>query len=434
MTDSLRHVERGPEDVPPPAPSSERDAPAAAIDDLLSPAGRIAAAPLSAPPQHPIVVNFDQGLPDPALFPVDALARCLVETISQDADEVLRYFTDGGPSEMQYGHLGLRSELAAWMSRRDRRARTADEIVLVNGSTDGLSLAVNTFLGPGDGALVEAATYPHTKRFIVGTGATVRTVPMDDHGMVVDALEERLQALRDDGLRPKLLYTIPTFHAPTGTVLPLERRRQLLDVARRWRIVVLEDNCYHEFAYDEPPPPTLLALDDAGLVIQSDSFSKSVAPGLRVAWLAGAPAMTSALARARQDFAVSRVVARALERYLASGELERHLGELRERYRVKRDLAVAALREHCRPWVSFRVPTGGFYLWLEIAPGIDWSVVRAELARRGIAVRPGDGIIADDDPRRFVRLSCIQVPDADILPGIAAIGETLAAAAAGALG
>src|SRR5690606_6370996 len=99
--------------------------------------------------------------------------RCLVETISQDADEVLRYFTDGGPSEMQYGHLGLRSELAAWMSRRDRRARTADEIVLVNGSTDGLSLAVNTFLGPGDGALVEAATYPHTKRFIVGTGATV---------------------------------------------------------------------------------------------------------------------------------------------------------------------------------------------------------------------------------------------------------------------
>src|SRR5690606_4880617 len=155
--------------------------------------------------------NFDQGLPDPELFPVDALRQCLRETLAHDADDVLRYYGAGGPSEMQYGHAGLRPQLASWISRRDGRARTDDDVLLVNGSTDGWSLAVNTFVGPGDGGLVEAATYPHTRRFMVGTGATVRTVPMDEHGMVVDALEHRLAALRDDGLRPKLLYTIPTF-------------------------------------------------------------------------------------------------------------------------------------------------------------------------------------------------------------------------------
>ncbi|HEX7094806.1 MAG TPA: PLP-dependent aminotransferase family protein [Acidimicrobiales bacterium] len=399
------------------------------IDDLLAPAARRARVPVNEPPAAAITVNFDQGLPDPTLFPIEPLARCLTDTLAEDADDVLRYYGAGGPAEMQYGHLGLRERLAAWIARRDGRPRHADDVLLVNGSTDGLALAVNTFVGPGDGALVEAATYPHTRRFMMGTGATVRTVPMDDDGMVVDELDDRLAALRDEGLRPKLIYTIPTFHAPTGTVLPLERRLRLLDIARRWNVIVLEDNCYYEFSYDSAPPPTLLALDDTGLVVQSDSFSKYVAPGLRMAWLASAHETIAALAGSRQDFAVSRVIARALDRYMARGELERHLDVLRARYRTKRDLAVAALREHCQPWVSFREPAGGFYLWLEIAPTVDWSWVRAELAQRGIAVRPGDGMVAEDDPRRFVRLSCIQVPDDDIAPGIAQIGEVLAASA-----
>ena len=161
-------------------------------------------------------------------------------------------------------------------------------------------------------------------------------------------------------------------------------------------------------------------------------FSKYVAPGLRMAWLAAAPDVTAALAGARQDFAVSRVIARTIERYMAEGSLDAHLGLLRERYRAKRDIAVAALREHCQPWVTFRAPAGGFYLWLEIAPAVHWPTVRDNLAQRGIAVRPGDGILAEGDLRRFVRLSCIQVPDADIAPGIEALGQVLAAAAVGA--
>jgi 2-aminoadipate transaminase len=368
------------------------------------------------------------------LFPVDALARCVTDILRDEGDDALRYFGAGGPSEMQYGAVGLREQLAAWTGARDRCGRGAGNVLLVNGSTDGLALAVRTYLSAGDGAVVEAATYPHTKRFMAATGAHVRTVPTDDHGMDVDALDGCFARLRDDGHPPKLIYTIPTYHAPTGTVLPLERRKRLLEVARHWGAVVLEDNCYYEFAYDGVPPPTLLALDGdggdgpAGTVVQSDSFSKYIAPGLRMAWLASTPERVDELVQARQDFAVSRLIARTLERFMATGQLDPHLDMLRDRYRAKRDLAVAALRTHCSAFVQFAVPTGGFFLWLEVSQDVDWELARLAIAARGIAVRPGDGMLADGDDRRYVRLSCIQVPDDQIEPGIAALGAALAAA------
>ncbi len=389
---------------------------------------RARAVPAAAPvPPGPVAVNFDQGLPDPLLFPVERLAQHLSATIAEQGDDALRYFGRGGPSEMQYGALGLRDALARWMGRRDGRALDASQVTLVNGSTDGLALAVNAFLGPDDGAVCEAATYPYTRRYIGATGATVRTVPVDEHGMVVDAIEAELEALQASGVRPKLIATIPTFHSPTGTVMPLARREALIAIAERWQVLVLEDNCYYEFAYDQPPPPTLLALDGAGLVLQSDSFSKYVAPGLRMAWLAGHPAAVEAVTRVRQDFAVSRLVARTLERYVDAGDLDAHLASLREHYRRKRDRTAAALRQHCGRWVRFAVPAGGFYFWVEIDPAVDWDAARAALAEQGIAFRPGDRFGDDPSAGRFVRLSPIQVPEDHIEPAIAAMGAALAA-------
>jgi 2-aminoadipate transaminase len=397
-----------------------------AIEALWS--ERAQAAPAAAPvAPGPVLVNFDQGLPDPLLFPVERLAHHLAATIAEQGEDALRYFGTGGPSEMQYGALGLRDALARWMGRRDGRPLDPAQVTLVNGSTDGLALAVNAFLGPGDGAICEAATYPYTRRYIGATGAAVRTVPVDEHGMVVEAIEAELEALRDAGVRPKLVATIPTFHSPTGTVMPLARREALVDLARRWQVLVLEDNCYYEFAYDEPPPPTLLALDDAGLVLQSDSFSKYVAPGLRMAWLAGHPAAIEAVTRVRQDFAVSRLVARTLERYVDAGDLDAHLASLRDHYRRKRDRTAAALVRHCGRWVRFAVPAGGFYFWVEIDPSVDWDAARATLAAQGIAFRPGDRFGDDPTAGRFVRLSPIQVPEDAIEPAIAAMGAALAA-------
>jgi 2-aminoadipate transaminase len=400
----------------------------AAITRLYSTRARTAPPAPHAPPDLSVRVNFDQGLPDPQCFPLERLRAHLLAALDTTGPEALRYFGRGGPAEMRYGHVGLRRELAGWMARRDGRTLGIDSVTLVNGSTDGLALAVNAFLGPGDGAVVEAATYPHTRRFITMTGAVVRTAALDDDGLDVASVEAQLRWLRDHGAPPKLIYTIPTFHAPTGTVLPLERRRELVELAARWEVMLLEDNCYYEFSYDAPPPPTLLALDDAGFVLQSDSFSKYVAPGLRMAWLAGHPAAVEAVARVRQDFAVSQLLARTLEAYVAAGDLDVHLASLRERYRAKRDATAAALRAHAEPWVRFREPTGGFYFWLELDARVDWEAARTELATQGIAVRPADGYAGQDDARRFVRISPIQVPLEEIEPGIAALGVALRSA------
>ncbi|CAB4754847.1 unannotated protein [freshwater metagenome] len=407
-----------------------------AITSLYSARAAHAPPPPNQPPDFPVRVNFDQGLPDPRYFPVERLKRHLVATLDEHGRDALRYFSTGGASEMQYGYLGLRDELARWMARRDGRELDPEGIALVNGSTDGLALAVNAFLGPGDGAVVESATYPHTKRYMAMTGAVVRSAALDDDGLDIGSVEEQLVRLRADGLRPKLIYTIPTFHAPTGTVMPLERRRALIALAAKWQVMVLEDNCYYEFAYGTPPPPTLLALDESGFVLQSDSFSKYVAPGLRMAWLAGHPAAIKAIVRVRQDFAVSQLLARALERYLAAGDFDAHLVALRGHYREKRDATRDALWKYARPWVRFREPAGGFYFWLELDERVDWDRARAALADQGIAFRPADRFADDDhghgkaDERRFVRISPIQVPLEDIEPGIAALGAALAAAVA----
>ena len=167
-------------------------------------------------------------------------------------------------------------------------------------------------------------------------------------------------------------------------------------------------------------------------MIQSDSFSKYVAPGLRMAWAAGHPTAIDGLVQVRQDFAVSALLARALERYRTSGAFDRHVAELRGRYRHKRDVTTAAFREHCEPLVSFREPTGGFYFWLRISGEVDWAEARALAAEAGVAVRAGDRFGDGADAAHHVRLSPIQVPDADIEPGIAALGRALRAARRGA--
>jgi 2-aminoadipate transaminase len=371
--------------------------------------------------------NFDQGLPDPRHFPVADLERCVVETLRADGADALKYYGDGGPSEMQLGSVALREEIAARAGRRDGRAVGVDEVILAHGSTDGLALAVRALLGPGDGAVVEAATYAHTERFVRATGATIRTVPLDDDGMVVNDLRGVLGALRDDGVRPRLIYTIPTFQSPTGTVLTYARREELLAVAGEWDVLVLEDNCYYELAYEGPPPPTLFALDASGRVVQSDSFSKVIAPGLRLAWVIAGAEVVAELAAARQDFSVSQLLARAVARYVAEGSLDAHIVELRDVYRRKRDITATALLEHCGGCVRFRVPAGGLYFWLELAPGVRWEAARARARKLGVACRPADSLAGDPSGRGFVRLAPMQVPDADIDRGIEVLGRAIAA-------
>src|SRR3954453_7324143 len=198
------------------------------IKELFSERAKSAPGPYFPRPDHPVTYSFDQGSPAPETFPYDDLIEYARKAIEADGLGVCEDCL-GGPDEMTRGYRGLRDRLAERVGRRDNKpALDRDGVMLTNGSSHGLSLIAAAFLGPGDGAVVEASSFPFMVGYMAGTGAQLATVPVDNDGMDVDAIEGRFQELQRSGVRPKMIYTIPTFHVPTGTLMPLDRRQRLV--------------------------------------------------------------------------------------------------------------------------------------------------------------------------------------------------------------
>jgi 2-aminoadipate transaminase len=369
------------------------------------------------------------GLPDATLFPVEELRRYASLALNTYGRQCLTYGF-GGQGNFA-GPLVLRRALARHASEREGRDIDPDGIVLASGASHGIALAANAYLSPGDAVLAEELTWPWALRYATEAGASIAPVPMDADGMVVDSLEGRIEALKEAGLRPKMIYTIPTFHIPTGTCLPLERRKRLLSVAERHHLVVLEDNLYYDLRYTGTPVPSLLSLDRSGLVLQSNGFSKTLATGLRMAWVAGSPQATLPLELVRQDLGVNQWMAHTLALWLGDGRWDRHLDLVLESARRKHGVAVSALRRFCAPYLRYAVPDGGIYFWLELDPRVDAARLRALLDAEGVGIAPGERFTPDDAGRRFFRLAFLDVDDRDLEAGIAAIGRCLASSAAG---
>jgi len=397
------------------------------VGDLVTRRVREAPENFFVPPAVPVTYDFDQGVPAPEIYPLEDMARYAAAALEKFGPAACAYVGDDGYSDLFYGCAGLREVLAERIRATQGRDLSPLGVMLFNGSAQGLATVAAAFAEPGDGVIVEASSFPFMVGYLAATGAEVVPVPVDGDGLVVEAAAAALDDLEARGVRPKLIYTIPTFQVPTGTCMPLERRRRLVDLAARRNVVVVEDNCYNELYYDERPPPTLLSLDSSGLVIQSDSFSKMLAPGLRMGWLAGTPQALGAVAAVRQDLGVSQWLARALQLYLDDGLLDPHLDRVRAIYTKKRDVALAALRAHCEPHVRYQVPGGGIYFWLELSDDVDWDKVRERAAAEGVACRPGERFTGDDSGRRFLRMAFLQVPEDEIERGVAALGRALEA-------
>lgn len=395
--------------------------------ELYSDRAKNAAGAQFADPTSPVVYNFDQGMPAPETFPLEDLEVYSKKVAEQEGIAACSYYgTPNDRAEMQYGYRGLREQIARWMTDRDARHTVAEDVLLANGSSHGLSLIAAAFIDPGDGVVAEVASFPYMTGYLQTAGAKIYPVPVDAHGMDVEQVERQLQQMQRDGVRPKLIYTIPTFHVPTGTLMPLERRKRLVEIAQKWNVLLVEDNCYYELWFEKAPPPTLYSLDDSGLVIQSDSFSKMLAPGVRTGWVAGVPTLISALAKVRQDLGNGQFVSRVLSNWMHDGKLKPHLQMVRPLYRRKRDLALAALRRYCEPHVRFNIPEGGIFFWLELADDMDVERVREIAMREGIACRPGEKFSTDPaGSKGFLRMSFLQVSEDEIERGIQTLGKAM---------
>lgn len=370
---------------------------------------------------------FEAGLPDPATFPAQDLGRITLEVLRRDAAGALGY-GDATDGSIHQGFAGLRDALAERGNRIDGTSLDRRSVMLTSGAAQALMLTFEAFLDPGDVVAVEAPTWNAVLAALQRRGAEVVALPLDDDGLDIDALQAHLVRLRGLGQRLKMLYTIATFNTPTGVCLSQPRRRRLLELASEWDFIVVEDNVYGDLRFEGDPLPSLFGMDESGVVIKVDSFSKVVAPGLRMGWLSASSDVVATMAAIRGDLGVSQLTARVLARYLDEGLLEPHIVAVNDLYRAKRDVAETALRTHCGAHTRWRTPEGGFFLWVELDSAVDAAEVMRLALKEGVSCRAGERFFGDSElGRSFFRMAFPSAPIDEIEAGVAVVGEAIAA-------
>jgi 2-aminoadipate transaminase len=348
---------------------------------------------LAGPP--PGVLSLMGGFPNPATFPADALGDLVAALLRDDPAGALQYApVEGIPSVREF-LLDRQEQLEG------RRPETA-ELIVTSGGMECITLACQSLIDPGDAVVVEAPTYLGALMAFAGVEADVHGIEMDEDGMRVDVLEERLAA----GLRPKLAYIIPEFQNPSGRTLSLPRRQALVDLCRRYGVLVLEDVAYREIAFEDgAAPPTLWSLAP-DVVVQAGTFSKIFCPGVRLGWAAGPRDVLAQMAAAKQttDQCAGGLGQRIVEAYGRAGHFERRIPEARALYASHWRAVERALREHMPPRCGWSEPAGGFFTWLTL-PGIDTTAMRAAALDAGVAYVPGAPFYPDDGGRDELRVS-----------------------------
>ena len=353
---------------------------------------------------RPEVVSLAGGMPYLEGLPLDVLADMTHRVVATRGTTALQYGSGQGDQT-------LREQILEVMRLEGIEAHP-DDVVVTTGSQQALDLVTRIFVNPGDVVVAEAPSYVGALGVFRAYEADVEHVALDEHGLVPSALEETLTALERDGRTVKLLYTVPNFHNPAGVTLSAERRPQVLEIARRHGVLVLEDNPYGLLGFSGDPLPALRSLESDG-VIYLGSFSKTFAPGYRVGWAVAPHAVREKLVLASESAILSPSNASqlAVSAYLATCDWKGQIKAFRELYRERRDAMVGALAEHI-PDASWTVPDGGFYTWVRLPEGLDAKAMLPRAVTARVAYVPGSAFYFDDRGTDHMRLSfCFPTPD-----------------------
>jgi 2-aminoadipate transaminase len=365
--------------------------------------------------ERPDILSFAGGLPAPELFPVRELAAAV--------DDVLRR---EGPAALQYsvteGFHPLREWVAARLTRQGARV-TAEQVLITCGAQQGIELVGKTLLDPGDRVAVESPSYLAALQCFGGYEATFLPIGSDDQGFQVDDLERAIAK----GKVPKLIYVVAEFHNPKGTTLSAERRERLMALARAHRIAILEDNPYGELRFTGSAPPSLLSMDDTGLVIHLGTFSKTLAPGLRLGWLVAPPELHRAATVAKQasDLHSPTLNQRAAARLLESFDYDGHLGRIRQAYGERCLAMQGALARHLPEGTKWTRPEGGLFLWASLPRGLKADDLFADALREKVAFVPGSAFFPAEKRHEFLRLNFSNRSPERIEEGIARLGNVV---------
>jgi 2-aminoadipate transaminase len=363
----------------------------------------------------PDVISFAGGFPDPETFPRERVATLLRELAESGEATAFQY----APTR---GLAGTLDALAGRLETLEGRRPVHDELLVTSGAIEALELVAKSFVDPGDLVVVEGPTYLGAIQAFRGFEATLVAVPLDEHGLDVEELERRLGG----GLRPKLVYTIPDHQNPAGVTLAADRRAPLVELARRYGFLIVEDVAYRELGFADEAPPSLWSLAP-DVVVQAGTTSKTFFPGVRLGWAVGPADVSSRLVSAKQntDQCAGALGQRLFEESLRRGWIDEQLVRSRELYRRKSERMLAALERSMPAGASWTRPRGGFFSWLTLPEGADSIELARRAGERGVGIVPGTLFFPDGRGSDTVRLSFSLVDEMLIEEGIGRLGSAL---------
>ncbi|THB77828.1 MAG: PLP-dependent aminotransferase family protein [Desulfobulbaceae bacterium] len=363
----------------------------------------------------PDPVYFSGGIGDPDLFPVKEFGRVMQRIIRRDGVEGLSY---GEPN----GYYPLRKTIAQVAASLGIGINPSN-ILVTTGSQQALSLVVQTLLQGGDKVIVEQPTYNGALDLFEALHIQPIAIGVDDDGMKVEELESLLQTYH-----PKLIYTIPNFQNPSGATLSSPRRRELLELAIRYNVPILEDDYVGDLRYEGCAQPALKSLDPGGCVIYVSTFSKMLMPDLRVGFLAAEGPIYDSLVNLKclNDLATSNLTQRALDAYLSVGSYHAHLRKMVRIYKQRRDDMITALEENLSGYVDFSIPRGGLFVWLQLNESIATRELVSRSLRAGVGFAPGSGFFLEEDQyENYLRLNFAYQTKPSIDKGIKRLAEVI---------
>ncbi len=369
--------------------------------------------------RQPDTISFGGGLPDPAIFPYQAVEEASLKVIREKGRLALQY----SPTE---GEPFLKKQLIDYMERQGESVR-AENMVVVASSQQGLDLLAKIFIDPGDPIIVEKPTYIGAIQAFRAFRADFQGVEMDFDGVIPDKLEKTVLRLLEAGRKPKFVYLIPDFQNPSGITLSYERRVRILELASKYDLIIIEDTPYRELRFQGENIPSLFSLDKEERVIMMKTFSKIFSPGFRIGWIMGPSLAIDKLVMAKQgtDLCTSAYISFLAAYLLEARQVDRQVVLSRGLYKVKRSIMLSALERFMPPdeGISWSKPDGGMFLWLRLPEYIDTLELLKEAVEQKVAFVIGRGFFTDGSGGNTIRLNYSFPTEKQIVEGIEQIAQ-----------
>lgn len=361
-------------------------------------------------------VSFVYGFPAPELLPHDLVLNATDAALHQQGEWPLQYAG-------LVGDKGLRETLIAKLARDQKIIATSANLMLTAGSSQAIAYICDLLLDPGDVVLSEAPTFLGTVRMMKNSGVEIEGVPLDEHGVRVDALEDILKRLKAQGKRPKLFYVIPTFQNPSGVTTTLERRKRIAELAHEYDFVILEDDAYYDLRFSGEPLPPLYVLEGGSRTFYVGTFSKILSPGLRLGFVVANTEIIAHMEAIKPEGGASPFSTAVAWEFCKNGGLDANIAKLRAAYKRRCEIMQDALSEFMPPGVTWTEPQGGFFIWVTLPAHLDAREMDAAVRAKGVDYLPGAACFFDGSGKNTLRLAFSYAPEDKLATGIQAIAE-----------